>query len=111
MTKSQAAKAFLELTAQLQHEGLLSETNPVRAALRGDDGAIFFAELSGADMTMQETQAASQVPLMGRWHYSRAEMIADGVVHAVGIVLAIAAGSAMRPIAGRSLRTALIVRR
>ncbi len=46
-------------------------------------------------MTMQETQAASQVPLMGRWHYSRAEMIADGIVHAVGIVLAIAAGSAM----------------
>jgi hemolysin III len=32
---------------------------------------------------------------MGRWHYSRAELIADGIVHAVGIVLAIAAGSAM----------------
>jgi len=30
----------------------------------------------------------------GRFHYSRAELIADGVVHAVGIVLAIAAGSA-----------------
>lgn len=60
MTKSQAAKAFLELTAQLQHEGLLSETNPVRAALRGDDGAIFFAELSGADMTMQEIVTGEQ---------------------------------------------------
>ena len=54
MTKSQAAKAFLELSAQLRHEGLLSETLPVKAALRGDDGEIFFAELARADMTMQE---------------------------------------------------------
>ena len=54
MTKSQAAKAFLELSAQLRHEGLLGETMPVQAALCGDDGEIFFAELSGADMTMQE---------------------------------------------------------
>ncbi len=46
-------------------------------------------------MTMQETQTAPQVPSVGRWHYSRAELIADGIVHAVGIVLAIAAGSAM----------------
>ncbi|RLP25836.1 hemolysin III family protein [Mesorhizobium sp. YM1C-6-2] len=35
------------------------------------------------------------VPFWGRFHYSRAEIIADGVVHAVGIVLAIAAGSAL----------------
>lgn len=35
------------------------------------------------------------LPFQGRFHYSRAEMIADGVVHAVGIVLAIAAGSAL----------------
>ncbi|MBZ9735883.1 hemolysin III family protein [Mesorhizobium sp. CA18] len=34
-----------------------------------------------------------EIPFVGRWHYSRAEMIADGIVHAVGIVLAIAAGS------------------
>lgn len=34
------------------------------------------------------------LPLVGRFHYSRAELIADGIVHAVGIVLAIAAGSA-----------------
>ena len=33
------------------------------------------------------------IPFVGRWHYSRAEIIADGIVHAVGIVLAIAAGS------------------
>lgn len=35
------------------------------------------------------------LPFRGRFHYSRAELIADGVVHAVGIVLAIAAGSAL----------------
>jgi hemolysin III len=33
------------------------------------------------------------IPFVGRWDYSRAEIIADGIVHAVGIVLAIAAGS------------------
>jgi hemolysin III len=46
-------------------------------------------------MTAKETHKAPHIPFMGRWHYSRAEMIADGIVHAVGIVLAIAAGSAM----------------
>ena len=35
------------------------------------------------------------IPFWGRFDYSRAEIIADGVVHAVGIVLAIAAGSAL----------------
>src|SRR5436189_5109894 len=40
-----------------------------------------------------------EMPIMGRWHYSRAEMIADGIVHAVGIVLAIAAGSALLALA------------
>ncbi len=39
------------------------------------------------------------IPFMGRWHYSRAELIADGIVHAVGIVLAIAAGSSMLTLA------------
>jgi hemolysin III len=34
-------------------------------------------------------------PFSGRFMHSRAELIADGVVHAVGIVLAIAAGSAL----------------
>jgi len=42
---------------------------------------------------------AVEIPFMGRWHYSRAELIADGIVHAVGIVLAIAAGSAMLTLA------------
>ena len=39
------------------------------------------------------------VPYWGRFHYSRAEIIADGIVHAVGIVLAIAAGSALLSLA------------
>lgn len=43
--------------------------------------------------------AEIEIPFMGRWHYSRAELIADGIVHAVGIVLAIAAGSAMLALA------------
>ena len=36
---------------------------------------------------------AVEIPFAGRFHYSRAELIADGVVHAVGIVAAISAGS------------------
>jgi hemolysin III len=39
------------------------------------------------------------IPFIGRWHYSRAEMIADGIVHAVGIVLAISAGSVLLALA------------
>ncbi len=50
-------------------------------------------------MTAKETQSTPHIPFMGRWHYSRSEMIADGIVHAVGIVLAIAAGSAMLTLA------------
>jgi hemolysin III len=49
--------------------------------------------------TQTDTLAAPNIPFMGRWHYSRAELIADGIVHAVGIVLAIAAGSAMLTLA------------
>ena len=55
MTKPEAMKAFFEIQAQLQHEGLLeAEQGAVKAALRGDEGEIFFAELSRANMTMQE---------------------------------------------------------
>lgn len=39
------------------------------------------------------------IPFWGRFHYSRAEIIADGIVHAVGIVLAIAAGAALLSLA------------
>lgn len=37
----------------------------------------------------------THVPFVGRFTHSRAELIADGVVHAVGILLAIAAGSVL----------------
>jgi hemolysin III len=40
-------------------------------------------------------QPSQPIPFVGRFSYSRAELIADGIVHAVGIVLAIAAGSAL----------------
>lgn len=36
-----------------------------------------------------------QIPFRGRFVYSRAELIADGAVHAVGIVIAIAAGATL----------------
>ncbi|WP_192357515.1 PAQR family membrane homeostasis protein TrhA [Mesorhizobium mediterraneum] len=50
-------------------------------------------------MTHIGAESRIEIPFMGRWHYSRAEMIADGIVHAVGIVLAIAAGSALLALA------------
>ena len=34
-----------------------------------------------------------EIPFSGRFHYSKAELIADGIVHAIGIVLALSAGS------------------
>lgn len=46
-------------------------------------------------MTSDPQPIQAEVPFRGRFHYSRAELIADGIVHAVGIVLAIAAGSAL----------------
>ncbi|WP_256752750.1 hemolysin III family protein [Mesorhizobium sp. Mes31] len=48
---------------------------------------------------MKDVKPHPDIPFIGRWHYSRAEMIADGIVHAVGIVLAIAAGSALLALA------------
>ncbi|MER8750398.1 hemolysin III family protein [Mesorhizobium sp. M1050] len=44
---------------------------------------------------MNDINPTPDIPFVGRWHYSRAEMIADGIVHAVGIVLAISVGSAL----------------
>lgn len=35
------------------------------------------------------------VPFVGRFHHSRAEKIADGIVHSIGIVLTIAAGASL----------------
>ena len=50
-------------------------------------------------MTDARPESPVEIPFIGRWHYSRAEMIADGIVHAVGIVLAISAGSALLALA------------
>lgn len=61
MTKTEAAKAFLELAARLKHEGLLSDAGGVvKAALRAEGGAVVLAELSGADLTVQELDAAPE---------------------------------------------------
>ena len=40
-----------------------------------------------------EAALSVEIPFSGPFQYSRAELIADGIVHAVGIVLAISAGS------------------
>src|ERR671934_1866436 len=53
----------------------------------------------GSFMNDAQPETQIELPLVGRWHYSRAEMIADGIVHAVGIVLAIATGSAFLALA------------
>ena len=50
-------------------------------------------------MTSTGTPPEPKIPFAGRWRYSRAELIADGIVHAVGIVLAITAGSALLALA------------
>lgn len=46
-------------------------------------------------MTDHFHKPETSVPFIGRYTHSRAELIADGVVHAIGIVLAVAAGSAL----------------
>lgn len=61
MTKSEAAQAFLEIQAHLRHEGFLAGGHAAaKAAMRAEDGAVFFAELRGADMTMQELDAMDE---------------------------------------------------
>ncbi|TIP34552.1 MAG: hemolysin III family protein, partial [Mesorhizobium sp.] len=55
--------------------------------------------VAGSFMNDARANTSIEIPFVGRWHYSRAEMIADGIVHAVGIVLAIAAGSAFLALA------------
>ena len=58
MTKPEAIQIFLEISAQLRHERLLADgAAAVKAAIRGEDGAAYTAELGGAsagDLTMQE---------------------------------------------------------
>ena len=55
---------------------------------------------------MSEIHRPHHIPFTGRFHFERGELIADGVVHAVGIMLAIVAGAALLvlawPYAGRA---------
>lgn len=46
-------------------------------------------------MTDNLRKPETAVPFIGRYSHSRAELIADGVVHAIGILLAVAAGSVL----------------
>jgi hemolysin III len=43
--------------------------------------------------------AASRIPYAARFHCSRGELIADGIVHVLGVVLAISAGSVLLALA------------
>ena len=58
MTKPEAAKAFLEIAAQLRHENLFTGT--VKAALRGEQNELFIAELDDKDITMQELPVGNE---------------------------------------------------
>ena len=61
MDQTQATKAFLELKSQLRHEGFLGESGgAVRAALRGENGTIYLAELSSAELTVERVENAQQ---------------------------------------------------
>lgn len=44
---------------------------------------------------------AAHLPYAGRFHYSRGELIADGVVHVVGLILAISASSVLLALSAR----------
>ena len=46
-------------------------------------------------MNAKAIQHTQGVPQFGRFDYSRAELVADGLIHAVGIVAAISAGSVL----------------
>ncbi|MEA4869398.1 MAG: class II aldolase/adducin family protein [Christensenella sp.] len=59
MTKPEAAKAFLEIAAQLRHEKLLTGT--VKAALRGEQNVLFVAELNGKDAIIRELSPESEL--------------------------------------------------
>jgi hemolysin III len=50
-------------------------------------------------MIEQIRETAANPAFRGRFQYSRAELVADGIVHTVGIVLAIAAGSVLLSLA------------
>lgn len=50
-------------------------------------------------MRTEAKQPANQIPFVGRWNASRAEMIADGIIHIVGLIFAISAGSVLLALA------------
>jgi hemolysin III len=56
-----------------------------------------------SDGTQDMTVAS--IPYVGRYFHSRAELIADGIVHGVGIVAVIAAGSALLALAASLTQT------
>lgn len=46
-------------------------------------------------MRTEAEQLPTQIPFLGRWNATRAERIVDGVIHIVGLVFAISAGSVL----------------
>jgi len=50
-------------------------------------------------MRSEVAHAANQIPFVGRWNATRAEKIADGVIHIIGLVFAISAGSILLALA------------
>ena len=50
-------------------------------------------------MRNEVAHLANQIPFVGRWNATRAEKIADGVIHVIGLVFAISAGSVLLALA------------
>lgn len=65
----------------------------VRTILKSRTRPLSSRGMSLTSERTSQTEAAHK--FRGRFAYSRAELVADGVVHVVGIVLAIAAGAAL----------------
>jgi L-fuculose-phosphate aldolase len=61
MKKSEAAQVFLEIQAQLKHEGLIaSGLGTVMAALRAEDGSVLFSELTLNGIIAQELDSMDE---------------------------------------------------
>jgi hemolysin III len=50
-------------------------------------------------MRTEAGQTAGEVPFLGRWNATRAERIVDGIIHVVGLVFAVSAGSILLALA------------
>ena len=105
-------RALLQDAEKADHGALIAAGH--RATLRASQSRNRYPALQSFGVTARSDPRACRnampmidrsadrsisLPFWGRFHYSRAELIADGVVHAVGIVLAIAAGSALLSLA------------